>query len=264
MRSEPPRTRRPGDGDREGAGDYPERADGDATGGGSGTPGTVVRIDCHVHTDASFDCAEPMETVLESAATTAIDGLVVTDHDCIANSLAAADRARAYGLVGIPGVEVSTADGHLLAIGVEARPPRDRSLAGTVEWIRDAGGIAVVPHPFQRTRHGVPARRIADCDGVEVFNAQLLTGLRNRQAARFAARRGYPRFAGSDAHDADDVGRAYTEVAVEENGPTRGDVVEAMRDGRTGVAGEGTSKRQYVRKLASAARRNSARLLPVG
>jgi predicted metal-dependent phosphoesterase TrpH len=187
----------------------------------------------------------------------------LTDHDCIAGALAATERAETYGLLAVPGVEVSTADGHLLAIGVESRPPRDLPFAATVEWIRDAGGIAVVPHPFQRTRHGVPAGRITDCDGIEVFNAHTLTGFRNWQAVRFAARRGFARFAGSDAHDAGSVGRGYTEVALDGDTPSVESVVDAMRAGRTRAAGQGAPKRQYVRKLASNARRRSAHILPV-
>jgi predicted metal-dependent phosphoesterase TrpH len=224
---------------------------------------TTLHIDPHVHTRGSFDCDEPLERVLERAAKSVVDGLVVTDHDCVSNALAAADRGDEYGLLVLAGVEVSTADGHLLAVGVRSRPPDGHPLAETVEWVRDDGGVAVVPHPFQRTRHGVSADAVADCDGVEVFNAHALVGFRNRQAARFAARKGYPRFAGSDAHRAEDIGRAYTEVSVDARDPTAGDVLEAMRDGRTRAVGTRTSRRQYVRKLAGSAKRNSGRLFPI-
>jgi predicted metal-dependent phosphoesterase TrpH len=164
------------------------------------SPDTVVRVDCHVHTRDSFDSVETVDRVLASAAETGLDGVVVTDHDHVVNSRTAAERAPEFGLIGIPGVELSTVEGHLLGIGVDERPPAGRSFERSVAAVREAGGLAVVPHPFQLTRHGVSAAAIADCDGIEVFNAHMLTGIRNRQAARYAARRGYPRFAGSDAH----------------------------------------------------------------
>ena len=75
-------------------------------------------------------------------------------------SVRAAELAADYGLIGIPGVEVSTAHGHLLAIGVERMPPRRVSYAETITWIHDHGGIAIVPHPFQRSRHGVRRRHL--------------------------------------------------------------------------------------------------------
>ena len=221
----------------------------------------VVQIDCHVHTRGSYDSAASLEAVLASAREAGLDGVVVTDHDCLSYALAAVERAGALGLIGIPGVEISTADGHLLGIGIETRPPSGLSFDETVARVRKAGGIAVVPHPFQRSRHGVPAETITDCDGIEVFNAHTLTGVRNRQATRFAVGYGYPRFAGSDAHRPGVVGAAYTEVGVDTRNPTAEAVLAAMRAGRVGEGGDRISPRQYFRKLAWNAKHSSRRLL---
>ena len=174
----------------------------------------TVSIDPHVHSEGSYDGHEPVELLLEQASEIGLDGIVVTDHDRIEESLRAAELAPDYGLVGIPGVEVSTAAGHLLAIGVEERPDPHRPLAETVAAVRDLGGVAVVPHPFQRTRHGVRKRRLTDCDAIEVFNSWVFTGYQNRRAKRFARSHDYPGIAASDAHSATFLGRAYTELAV--------------------------------------------------
>lgn len=208
-----------------------------------------LRIDCHVHTAASFDSTAPIDAVLEAAVASGLDGLVITDHDRIDAALDARARAPAAELVVLPGVEVSTADGHLLAIGVTDRPRAGRSLTATVAAVRDQGGIAVVPHPFQRSRHGAAAAAIDDCDGVETFNAHTVTGVRNWQAARFAGRAGYPRFGGSDAHTPAMIGAGYT--VVEATAPTERAVLAAMRAGRTRAAGSRTSVRRYVGKLAT-------------
>ena len=98
---------------------------------------TTVAIDPHVHSDGSYDGHEPVELLLEQASEIGLDGVVVTDHDVIKESLRAAELAPQYGLFGIPGVEVSTKVGHLLAIGVEERPEPRRPLAKTIE--RTAG-----------------------------------------------------------------------------------------------------------------------------
>jgi len=222
---------------------------------------TVVRIDCHVHTRGSYDSAASLDDVLSSAREAGLDGVVITDHDCLSYALAAVERARALGLIGIPGVEISTADGHLLGIGLETRPPGGLSFGATVARVRKAGGLAVVPHPFQRSRHGVSAETITDCDGIEVFNAHTLTGVRNRQATRFAVRYGYPRFAGSDAHRPEVVGSAYTEVDVGTRTPTAEAVIAAMRAGRVNGGGDRVSSRRFLRKIAWNLKHSSTRLL---
>lgn len=222
---------------------------------GEGRP-APLRIDCHVHTADSYDSSATVEAVLRRAADLGLDGVVVTDHNRIERSLEAAARAPSHGLLGIPGVEVSTAGGHLLAIGVETLPDPGRPLGSTVDAIHDRGGVAVVPHPFQWSRHGAAASTIAGsgCDGVEVFNAHALTGVRNRQAARLAARVGYPRFGGSDAHRPAFVGQGHTAVGVQSPDPTPADVLAAMRAGRTRPGGSRTSATRYLGKLAENAR----------
>jgi predicted metal-dependent phosphoesterase TrpH len=210
-----------------------------------------LRLDLHVHTEDSYDADEPVERILERAAGVGLDGVVVTDHDAIRESRRAAALAPEYGLVGIPGVEVSTADGHLLALGVDERPPRDETLSTTVERVHTQGGVAVVPHPFQRSRHGARRDTVveADPDAVEVYNALTLTGLRNRQTRVFAREHGFTGVGASDAHSASLVGRAYTELRVEE--ATQRGVLDAIREGRTRVVGQRASTRQYVRKYVS-------------
>lgn len=214
----------------------------------------VLSIDCHVHTADSYDSTATVEGVVRRAERAGLDGIVVTDHDRIERSRRAVTRASDFGLIGIPGVEVSTADGHLLAIGVTSRPEPGRPLGETVEIVRDDGGVAVIPHPFQRSRHGASAAVIANCDGVEAFNAHSLTGVRNRQAERFATTHGYPQFGGSDAHRAAFVGRGVTCVETGVMRPTAEDVVAAMRAGRTRAEGRRTSLWRYLGKLAENAR----------
>jgi predicted metal-dependent phosphoesterase TrpH len=214
-----------------------------------------LRVDAHVHTAASYDATAPVEAVLDRASAAGLDAVVVTDHDTVAGARRAVDVARPDHPVVVPGVEVSTADGHLLAVDVTEAPAPGRPFAETVRTVRRRGGLAVAPHPFQRSRHGVGAAVLDDCrvDGVEVYNAHCLTGFRNEQAAAYAAAHGYPPFGGSDAHCADLVGRAVTEVRVD-GPPTRDRVVDALRSGRTRSRGRRTSVRRYLGKCVHNAR----------
>ena len=222
----------------------------------------TVRIDPHVHSEASYDASDPSELILEQAAEIGLDAVVITDHDVIYESVAAAKLAPKYGLVGIPGVEVSTADGHLLAVGVESMPPRRAPMAETAAWIQERGGVAVVPHPFQRSRHGVRKRRLreVDPDAIEVYNSWAFTGWKNRRARRYAAANGYPGVAGSDAHKVGYVGRAYTEIGVDN--VTRAEltadtIIDAIRDGATSVEGRRTPIPMSTRHYAGAGARKS-------
>ena len=239
----------------------------------------TVSIDPHVHSNESYDGHEPVELILEHAAEIGLDAVVITDHDVIGESKRAAELAPEYGLIGIPGVEVSTADGHLLAVGVERMPPRRRPYDETIAWIHERGGVAIVPHPFQRSRHGVRQRNIpvpetgdeevlvADGDGidevdaVETFNAWLFTGYRNRRARRFAAKYDYPGVAASDAHHLEYVGRAFTEVAVDGRESvgdvTADDVLDAIREGTTTVDGRRAPIRMAAKHYVGAAGRKS-------
>ena len=223
-----------------------------------------LRIDPHVHSRASFDGHEPVELLLEHASVIGLDGLVVTDHDEIDASLRAAELAPSYGLVGVPGVEVSTAAGHLLAVGVEECPEPGRSFAATADEIADLGGAAVVPHPFQRSRHGVGKRRLGAIvpDAIEVYNSMLFTGYRNRRADTFARRRDIARVAGSDAHYLPNVGRAYTEVDVDASTGSNANVpasavVDALRRGATDVRGRRTPVGESARHYATGAARKA-------
>jgi predicted metal-dependent phosphoesterase TrpH len=210
---------------------------------------TTVRFDPHVHSAASYDAAVPVDRLLERAASVGLDAVAVTDHDAIESSLRAVERAPDYGLVAVPGVEVSTADGHLLALGVETRPDPGRSLPVTVDAVRSLGGVAVVPHPFQRSRHGASASAIedADPDAVEVHNAHTLLGVRNEQARAFARRHEFPGVGASDAHSASLVGRGYTEVRVA-GSLTVDALLDGIRAGRTTPGGRRTSAGQLLRK----------------
>lgn len=228
----------------------------------------TLRIDPHVHSEGSYDGHEPIELILEHASDIELDGIVITDHDEIDESVRAAGLASEYGLVGIAGVEVSTAAGHLLAIGVEECPPWGRSLEETVDRIWDRGGIAVIPHPFQRSRHGIRKRRIGDCDGIEVYNSMVFTGYRNRRANTFAERRGYPKLGASDAHSIRNVGRAYTEIRLSNIDPDTspaeidGDnVIDAIRDGETELRGKRTPIHRSIRQYAKGSIRKSAYFL---
>ena len=212
----------------------------------------------------------PVEVLLEQARAVDPDAIVVTDHDAIPQSLKAAALAPAYGLIGIPGAGTSTARGRLLAIGVTELPPAGETLDATIETIHDLGGVAVVPHPFQRSWHGIGKRRLGGCrpDAIEVYDPWLITGYENRRAKRFARRREYPRVAGSDAHLARMVGRAYTEIPVgaadRRETITAAEVVAALKSDETAIHDRRQPIHRSARHYLVGATRKTGRALRHG
>jgi hypothetical protein len=145
----------------------------------------------------------------------------------------------------------------VLGLGLDGRVPPGLPFDETLERIRERGGIAVVPHPFQEARHGVARHvsreQLATADAIEVYNSRLFTGRSNRQARRFAERRDLPMTAGSDAHVAEMVGQAVTQVGAEER--TADAVLAAVADGRTSVVGKRTPWSISVRQFSGGVKR---------
>ncbi|MBV0902523.1 CehA/McbA family metallohydrolase [Haloarcula salina] len=224
------------------------------------TSGRTVHVDTHLHTAASYDGYTTPEALVSRAGAVGLDAVVVTDHDTVEGARVAASLAE--DLLVVVGCEVSTADGHLLAIGVDAAPEPGRPLAETARTVRERGGVAVVPHPFQRSRHGAGRAAIENVDGIEVYNAHTLTNIRNRQAARFAEAASYPAFGGSDAHRAGGIGRAATAVDLPADTPlTRESLLAAMRAGRTAAVHRRPSRSRYLTKVVENATRKTLALL---
>jgi predicted metal-dependent phosphoesterase TrpH len=218
----------------------------------------VLSVELHCHSALSYDGRDPVELLLEQAAAVGLDAIAVTDHDEIDASLEAAAKAGEYGLLGIPGTEVTSAAGHVLALGVDERVPEGMGFEETLTYVHELGGLAVVPHPFQESRSGVLANvdrdTLATADAIEVYNSRLLTGRANRQAERFANEYSLPMTAGSDAHISEMVGQAVTKV--ETGGAETVDaILDAIRRGNTTVEGKRTPWRISFRQAAGGAKR---------
>jgi predicted metal-dependent phosphoesterase TrpH len=221
----------------------------------------VLSVELHTHSSLSHDGRDPVDHLLEQARSVGLDALAVTDHDEIEASLDATERASDYGLIGIPGMEITSAAGHVLAFGIREAVPADLSFETTLDRIHGQGGIAVIPHPFQSSRHGVAPNvttaALAGADAIEVYNSRLLTGRANRKAERFAAAHDLPMTAGSDAHIAEMVGQAITEVDTDDRSASG--ILDAVAAGRTSVVGRRTPWHISFRQAAGGAKRRVLR-----
>ena len=195
-----------------------------------------------MHTTASDGWPTPQELVDHAARRARLDVIAVTDHDTIEGALRAreyaAKRARFHVIVG---EEVSSRDGHIVALFLERRVRPGMSAAATVHAIHDQGGLAIAAHPFWRTQrrtqtprpvHGVGwLAAELDFDAIEVENATPGFYLFNQLAHRLNLGLGAAELGCSDAHILDAVGRAFTEF----RGKTPEELREAI-DSRTTAA----------------------------
>jgi predicted metal-dependent phosphoesterase TrpH len=176
--------------------------------------------------------------MVEQAKRRGLDGFALTDHDscqgvfyCYKMGLARPDGLPVDGFLILPGQEVTTRQGHLLALGVTLPNLHGIDALEAVARIHAAGGLAIPPHPFDYFRAGIRSGVLEtlDIDGVEVFNAATTFRHCNRRAWEYARARNLPMIACSDAHYAEVIGVAYTIVESSEFS-VRG-ILSAVRKG---------------------------------
>ncbi len=208
----------------------------------------MLRFDLHVHSDYSKDGMSSVEKILEAAAKKGLDGVAITDHDTTAGAryaLEIVDKV-APGLLVIPGEEVTTRSGHLIVLGITRDIPGGMSVADTIKEARRQGGIVVVPHPYNKPRHGMPIPKGADA--AEVYNSRFILGMHNRRAMKQARKLGVPGVAGSDAHQASLVGNAITLINANKN---LEDVLKAIKEGKTSIDVKKTPVYLYGLQMAN-------------
>lgn len=217
----------------------------------------MLKCDLHVHTNYSRDGESSVEACLKRAEERGLDAIAITDHDTTEGALYAM-KCKTPVLV-IPGIEISTADGHLIALGITEKIPADLGFAESVKRAHAAGGLCIIPHPYHKWRHGAALKvktAIAMADAVESFNSRYITGAANRKAARKAAKSGIPCVAGSDAHNARYIGYGVTLVDAPPEVPA---ILEAIHEGRCSIHGRMTPLRTYTRQSMRGAKRRISR-----
>src|SRR6478672_7775743 len=176
----------------------------------------ISKADLHIHTTASDGTASVPELLEYVARMTDLRVIAITDHDSIAGAQEATRLARQFGIDVIVGEEVSTADGHLLALFIDTFLPPLRPAAETIAAIHAQGGLAITPHPFDRSVPSLGRGGLQhagwDFDAIEGFNAGVIWSQRgcNRAAQRAAATMGLPTIGNSDAHTLATTGLGYT------------------------------------------------------
>src|SRR5829696_5863314 len=203
------------------------------------------RGDLHTHTVHSDGRRTPAQ-LAAAARAAGLDFFASTEHNTTSANLDWGRHA-GPGLLVVDGQEVTTRDGHWLALGLGPGPvvdwrhrAGDGGLGRAVAGLRDRGGLAVAAHPFCPLPGCGWGFGYQDVDAVEVWNGpwgaddeaalvawdRLLAG-----PGRFL-----PAVAGSDAHGPGDrVGLPHTVVLA--GGLDRRSVLDGLAAGRCWLAG---------------------------
>ncbi len=220
-----------------------------------------LKIDLHVHSSASLDGRSGLDALAKAAGERGLDAVAVCDH----NRFTLEKPETRRGVLLLPGCEVSTKTGHLLALfcrepfDVPEEPP---ALAEAAGLIHAHGGLAVIAHPFARADRDreVEAREL---DGAECANARAYfhNPEANAMALAFASRHKLISTGGSDAHEAGEVGNSYTAAECGERTPEG--IESAVRAGLCRpVFVKNTSRtRKGLSQLEAARRRGGVRAL---
>jgi predicted metal-dependent phosphoesterase TrpH len=212
----------------------------------------ALKIDLHIHTTAGSADSNLRPPVLrERAIALGLDAVTISEHFRIWSPLEAAELAADTGLTVFRGMEWNTELGHVLVIGVDQYRPELRGAAELRRYVVERDGVMIAAHPFRHAFDPIPAlwkaHKSSDVsldaacrhpvfeivDAVEILNGAS-TDRENDLAAQVADRLGLPGVGGSDAHYAEDVGRAVTllEASVcDERG-----LIDAIRAGRCRAA----------------------------
>lgn len=137
--------------------------------------------------------------------------MALTDHNTVKGNKRAQEAAP-HNFIVIPGVELSTADGHLLGLNLTSDIPRGLSVEETVDRVLAAGGIPIVPHLF-RLLSGIKEEKlrgiVPKLSAIEVFNGCSVPSS-NLNTAKVASAYKLGGTGGSDSHDPLYAGYAYT------------------------------------------------------
>jgi predicted metal-dependent phosphoesterase TrpH len=170
-----------------------------------------------------------------------LDVIAITDHDEISGALKALEFAPSHGIEVIPGIEITTAEGDLLAFNILRKVERDLPLIETILKVGDLGGFCIAPHPMagglgmkSLSSYSI-MKALRDHDvaqtliGIETYNATAIDKMSNHYAHILGEHLNIARLGNSDAHIVKTIGMGMTEFA----GHTATDLLKAIHRGET-------------------------------
>jgi predicted metal-dependent phosphoesterase TrpH len=207
-----------------------------------------IKVDLHVHTTYSKDSLITPKDLIYYAKKNGLNAVAVTDHNYLDGAW---KIAKETDFLVIPGMEVSSRDGHIVALNVKELIPLGLSAVETVELIHKAGGVAIACHPYVLFKGCLRENVCSAFDAIEIINARAVPFKSSVKKAEEAAKKfNLSRVAGTDAHYGPQIGYGYTVVEAAE--PTVDAIAKAIVDGNCQPFGKPVpaiinAKQQFLR-----------------
>lgn len=214
----------------------------------------IVKADLHIHSTYSDGANSPREIINYGYFYKGLKVISITDHDTFRGSTEAVKflRKAGYEILLVIGAEIKTDRGDILLYCMdEVNAPRN--LDKLIDYAHENSCIVVPAHPFDILRLGV-GELIYEYkwDAVEVWNASANKGA-NLKAIKAAKQMGLPALANSDAHIADEIAVAHTELELEEL--SFDSFVKAVRKGYVKPVYGSTNFRLKAKRILFSAKR---------
>ena len=180
--------------------------------------------DLHIHTRYGDGMATVPELLAYVEQRGDLDVIAVTEHDTLRAAAEARElhaRRGSHRFELICGMELTTLDGHLLALFIDEPVASFRRMEETLAAVHGQGGLAIVPHPLSWLTRSVSVRvleRVAAVrddavyfDGIEEYNLSPAGRVTSAKARRLNRERFHLAAVGcSDAHFLQSIGSART------------------------------------------------------
>jgi predicted metal-dependent phosphoesterase TrpH len=199
-------------------------------------PGGLIRLRADLHTHAIGDgrfganTADLVARHLDGALEAGLDVIGVTDHDDLRPGLLALEEVerRNLPLFVLAGMEVTTDDGHLVVLGLQAPLKPWRSMNETIALARarDEETLLIVPHPFFAS-----LREQTGIDAIERLN--------HRYGDFDVKRDDIAVIASSDAHSAADLAANPMRTLLDVTEKSWSGVIDAIRNRRATIVPAG-------------------------
>jgi predicted metal-dependent phosphoesterase TrpH len=213
-----------------------------------------VKIDFHIHTNFSVDALNSPEEVVSSAISKGIECICVLDHGKVEGALEALSFASEKPILVIPCIEINSKEGDIVGFNIKENIANGFSAKETIKKINQLGGMAIIAHPFAWPKNfkGKLEKFIIENKdlffAIEVLNASAPDWV-NKKALQLAQKFDLPFTAGSDAHEASFIGKAFLEIS--RNCRTAQEILEEIKKRNALVKGEKVSFLARVKNLFS-------------
>jgi predicted metal-dependent phosphoesterase TrpH len=206
----------------------------------------ILLIDLHTHSyPKSDDSFMSVDDLVDAAKKRGLDGVCLTEHDTFWAIEETRTLSRRHQFLVLPGVELNTDGGHVVAFGLEGYVFGLHKPSFLRDTVDQRGGIIVAAHPYRRrfleepgrdpaVRDEMLKRAVSDdffrhCDAVEGINGRG-SEAENRFSRDIQVQLRMKSIGGSDAHRVEQLGTAATRF--QEKITCLSDLIKALRAGR--------------------------------